>query len=104
MFHPAGCLAKLNGIAHGILIFKNDVKTSDQIAHEVLRAKAHGYAREPCERQSRNRVNAEKIKCSDESHHPDNFADRAVKNSCKRARLLLSGLRCPSLAGCGFND
>jgi len=45
--NPSDNLTDLNGVSHDVLIFEDDVKAGDDIANQILCAKADGQAGEP---------------------------------------------------------
>jgi hypothetical protein len=93
MLDASGGVTDLNRIADGVLVFKDNVKTGDDVAHEILRAETNGYAGKSGDGKSRHRVNPDFFHGGQERNGPNDFARRAVQHVGERARLLLAHLR-----------
>src|SRR3974377_1376997 len=100
---PQG-VTHLNGVTHGVLILEDDVKTGDDIAHQILRSEADGKARESGDRGAGRKSAAKFLNSGDKSHAPDHFIAGTVNASCERAGLLFAGLCRASLRGGGLDE
>src|SRR3974377_238928 len=100
---PQG-VTDLNRVADPVLILEDDVKSGDDVAHQILRSEANREACESSDRRNRCDVDAELLNRSDQSDGPDHFVPGAVKHPPKRAGFLFRSLRCTSLRRGGLDD
>ncbi len=104
MLDTPGNVSKLDCIANRVLVLEDDIKTGDQIADEVLRAKADGDAGEAGEGEGGHRVNAYFFHGREQGDNPNNLAQCAVEDTGEGAGLLFANLRRAALCGGRLDD
>src|ERR1700730_4728641 len=86
-------VSDLNSVADDVLILQHNVKTGDDVAYQILRAKTDCEAGESGERGHGSNVDAKLRHARQNCHGPHDFAASAVQHSRDSARLLLAAQR-----------
>jgi len=85
-------VSHLDGIPDDELIFQDDVKAGDDVAHQILRPKAQRQAGQPGEGCRGQHVDFKLRGGGQQRNRPDDFAPRTVKDHRDRSRLLFASL------------
>src|SRR5690606_24498389 len=75
-------------VAHAQLVLHEHEESADDVAHEVLRAEAHGQADDARAGQNRRHVEADFAQDHDERDRPDGHADGAADDAGNRVGAL----------------